>query len=214
MQGITINWFRSYLTNRIQKVEIKSPNLTQNLISVWGILKHGVRQGSILGPLLFLVYINDLPLRINSLAEPVLFADDTSIIISNRKFIEFSTTANLVLARVIEWFSANNLFLNLEKTNIMKFVTNKLPYCALTIGHKDKCIEEAINLKFLGIHIDNHLNWKNHIDQIVPKLRAACYMVRQMYYICSNDTLKSIYFAYFHSIASYGMILGRIFLQQ
>jgi hypothetical protein len=76
----------------------------------------------------------------------------------------------------------------------------------LSIGHKDKYIEQAVNLKFLGIQIDNHLNWKNHIEQIIPKLSAACYMVRQMYYICNNDTLKSIYFAYFHSIAIYGII--------
>ena len=98
IRGITIDWFRSYLTERKQKVDIKVPNSTRNLASDWGILKHGVPQGSILGPLLFLVYINDLSSRINSLAEPILFADDTSVIISNRKFIEFSTTANLVLA--------------------------------------------------------------------------------------------------------------------
>jgi len=60
----------------------------------------------------------------------------------------------------------------------MKFVTNNLPYCALTIGLKDRYLEEAVNLKFLGIQIDNHLNWNNHIDQFVPKLSAACYMVR------------------------------------
>jgi len=137
-----------------------------------------------------------------------LFVDDTSVIISNRNFIEFSTTANLVLARMIEWFSANKLVLNLEKTNIIKYVTNNLPYCALTIGHKDKYMEEVVNLKLIGIQIDNHLNWKNHIDQIVPKLSAACYMVRQMYYICNNDTFKLMYFAYFYSVASYGIILG------
>jgi hypothetical protein len=90
----------------------------------------------------------------------------------------------------------------------MKFVTNNLPYCALTIGHKDKYTEDGVNLKFLGIHTASHINWKNHTDQIVHKLSAAYYMVRQMYYICNNDTLKSIYFACFHSIASYGIILG------
>jgi hypothetical protein len=134
-------------------------------------------------------------LRINSLAEPILFADDTSVIISNSNFTEFSTTANLVLARMIEWFSTNRLVLNLEKTNILKFATNNRTYYALTIGHKNKFIEEEVCLKFLGIQTDNHLNWKNHIDQIIPKLSAACYMVRQMYYICNNDTLRSIYFA-------------------
>jgi hypothetical protein len=87
----------------------------------------------------------------------------------------------------------------------MKFVTINLPYCALTIGHKDKTIEEAVNLKF-GMQFDNHLNWKNDIDQIIPKLGAACYIVRQIYYICNNYTLRSIYFAYFHSIMSYGII--------
>jgi hypothetical protein len=57
---------------------------------------------------------------------------------------------------------------------------------------------------FLGIHLDNHLNWKDHIDQIIPKLNAACYAVRQMYHFVNQNTLKSIYFAYFHSIVKYG----------
>jgi hypothetical protein len=101
IQGTTIDWFKSYLTYRKQKVEIKSPNSTHNLVSDWGILKHRVPQRSILWPLLFLVYINNLPLQINSLAEPILFADDTSVINSNRNFIDFSISENLVLARMI-----------------------------------------------------------------------------------------------------------------
>ena len=84
----------------------------------------------------------------------------------------------------------------------MKYVKINQPHCALTISNKNKCIEEAVNLVSLGIQIDNHLNWRNHIDQITPKLSVACYMVRQMYHICNNDTLRSIYFAYFHSVAS------------
>jgi mannose/fructose/N-acetylgalactosamine-specific phosphotransferase system component IID len=162
-------------------------------------------QGSILGPLLFLVYINDLPPRINSQAEPILFAD---VIISNGNFKDLSATSNLVLSCMIEWFAANKLILNLEKTNVMKFVTKNLPYCALTIGYKDKYIEEVVNTKFLGMHLDNHLNCNNHIDQIIPKLSAACYVVRQMYHFVNQNTLKSIYFTYFHSIVKYGIILG------
>jgi len=88
----------------------------------------------------------------------------------------------------------------------MKFVTINQSHCALTVNYKDKCTEEAVNLKFLGIQIDNHLTWRNHIDQIIPKLSVACYMVKQMYHICNNDIQRSIYFAYFHSIVSYRII--------
>jgi hypothetical protein len=129
---------------------------------------------------LFLVYINDVPPRINSLAEPILFADDTSVIITNGNFKDFSATSNLVLSHIIEWFAANKLILNLEKTNVMKFVTKNLPHCALTIGYKDKYIEEIVNTKFLGLHLDNHLNWNNNIDQIIPQISAACHAVRQI----------------------------------
>jgi hypothetical protein len=69
---------------------------------------------------------------------------------------------------MIEWFAANKLGLNLEKTNIMKFVTSNSPHYALTIGYKDKYIEETVNSKCLGLDLDNHLNWKDHIDQMIP----------------------------------------------
>ena len=82
------------------------------------------------------MYISDLPLQINCLAEPVLFADDTSVIISDENFINVTTSANQVLARMIEWFSGNKLVLNLKKTNIMKFVTINESYCALTVSYK------------------------------------------------------------------------------
>jgi hypothetical protein len=97
---------------------------------------------------------------------------------------------------MIKWFAANKLILNLEKINLMK----------LTIGYKGKYIEEVVSTKFLGIHLDDHLNWNNHIDQIIPKLSAACNAVKQMHHISNNNTLKSIYFTYFHSTVKYGIM--------
>jgi hypothetical protein len=76
--------FRSYLTNRRQKLEVKSPNSTQNFVFDWGTLKSGIPHETILGTPLFIIYINDLHLRINSVSEPILFADDISVKISRR----------------------------------------------------------------------------------------------------------------------------------
>jgi hypothetical protein len=208
IQEVTADWFRSYLTNRRQRVEIRSPSSTQNFFFNWGALKDGAPQGSILGPLLFIIYISDLPLRINSLSEPVLFADDTSVIICNRNFEGFFTISNSVLSHMIEWCAANKLALNLEKTNTVKFVMSNSPHCELTISYKDKYIEETVNSKFFGLHLGNHLNWKDHIDQMMRKLSGACYAVRSMFHISNINTVKSIYVAYFHSVIKYGITFG------
>jgi lipoprotein signal peptidase len=76
------------------------------------------------------------------------------------------------------------------------------------IGYNEKYIKESINTKFLGLQIDNHLNWKYHIAQIVQKLSGACYAIRSMSHVSNTVTLKAIYFAYFHSIMNYGIIFG------
>jgi hypothetical protein len=139
-------------------------------------MKFGFLQGSILGPLL-IIYINDLQLRINSVSEPILFADDNCVIISGRNFNYFCSVTNLVLSQMIKWFAANNLVLNLDKTNIIKFITKNSAHSTLCVGCKEKYVEETVNTKFLGLQIDNHINWKIDIVQIIPKLNGAmlCY---------------------------------------
>jgi len=94
--GVSEYWFRTYLTNRRHKVEVNSPTMALKFFSDRGMLKHGVPQ--VVGPLLFIIYINDLPLTINSLSEPVLFPDDTSVIISSRNFRDFCSVSNVVVS--------------------------------------------------------------------------------------------------------------------
>jgi hypothetical protein len=109
-----------------------------------------------------------------------------------------------------KWFTSSKLVLHLNKTNTIKFITNmsKSPQYNLYIEYDEKYIEESINTKFLGLQIDNHLNWKKHIHLMIPKLSRACYAIRFMSHISSTDTLKSIYFTNFHSSMKYGKIFG------
>jgi len=123
IQGVSEDWFRSYLTNRRQKFEVKSPNSIQNFFSDWDTVEHRVPQGATLGPLLFIIYITELPLRINSVSESILYADDKSVITSSRNFKDFCSLSNIILSCMIKWFGANNLVLNLDKINTIKFIT-------------------------------------------------------------------------------------------
>jgi len=106
-------------------------------------------------------------------------------------------------SRMIKWLAANNLVLNLDQTNIR----NTSSHSTLCIGYTENYIEETVNTKFLGLQIDNHINWKNHIEQMIPKLSGACYeyAVQSMVHIGNIHTLRSIYYAYFHSIIKYGI---------
>jgi hypothetical protein len=100
-----------------------------------------------------------------------------------------------VLPHTSKCFTSNKLVLYLDKTNIIKFVTNKSQQYDLNIGYDEKYTrEESLNTKFLGLQIDNHLSGKNPIDLMIPKLSRTCYEIRSMSHISSTDTLKSIFF--------------------
>jgi len=122
IKGIFGTLLKSYLNERYRRVVIK--DTTNNpTYSDWELIKHGVPQGSILGPLLFLLYINDLPLAIGKNARPILYADDTSIIIVNLNPSPFVNNVNETLMAIHTWFKTNQLSLNLDKTTFLQFCT-------------------------------------------------------------------------------------------
>jgi hypothetical protein len=111
------------------------------------------------------------------------------------------------LFHIIKWFAANNLVPNLDETNIMKFISKNLSHATLYIGYR-RVYRRGVNTKYLGVQIDNHPNWMNSTEQMIPKLSGAYYAVRSVVHISNINTLKSIYSAYFHFVIKYGIIFG------
>jgi hypothetical protein len=168
--------------------------------SNWGKIHHGVPQGSVLGPLLFWLYINDLPKFTNNNSKIVLFADDTSIIITSPNPIHFKNSVSKIFQDVNRWFSTNLLSLNIDKTYYMQFVTKNSSLIDLNIMHGNEKIAYICNTKFLGITMDSTLSWKTHIDTIIPRLSSACFAIRAVKPFLSQESLKMVYYSYFHSI--------------
>lgn len=195
---------KSYLHNRYQKVQIKKDLI--NYCSEWKLITDGVPQGSILGPLFFLLYINDLPNLISEVSTPILFADDTSLIITNSDSLQLEKNINTVIQILHEWFHNNLLFLNFEKTQFLQFSTKNTNIINLHLTYNDSQIFNTNNTKFLGIMIDNKLSWKSYIDFMIPKMNTATYVIRTLKQLMNLDALKGVYFSFAHSILSYGII--------
>ena len=160
--------------------------------------------------LFFLIYMNDLLNTIADPLKPILFADDTSIIITNPSPSKFKEDINNIIYNINDWFRGNSLSLNFDKTYFLQFRPKNIYEINIKISCDKKLIIETKNTKFLGIDIDCSLSWKNHIDQMMTELSRACYAIRYVKHFMSQETLRTIYFSYFHSTLSYGINFGAI----
>ena len=163
IRGIPLNWFRSFLGNRDCFISITNINSERKLINI------GVPQGSILGPILFLVYINDLP-NISNLFHATLYADDTTISVSDQNATSLINNTNFVLEKIDNWSIANRLTINTSKTELI-LTTNRLDDCT---GRPDvilrgACVDSSSHCKFLGVIVDAKLSFKQHIGHVVIK---------------------------------------------
>ena len=167
IRGVVLDWFNSYLSNRKQYVYLNGESSQLENITC------GVPQGSVLGPLLFLIYINDLP-NISEVLQFYLFADDTNIYYENESIIKLEKIINHELKKLYTWLIVNRLSLNIDKTNFLVFHPyNKPVMQRITIKIHKHAITEKSQIKYLGIMIDATLTWKAHIEKICKTISRS-----------------------------------------
>ena len=185
----SLNLLSSYLTDRKQTCQIDGKQSDLRKISC------GVPQGSILGPLLFLTYINDLPNCLN-FTTPRIFADDTSITAFGKTLEDTEIELNNDLINIRNWLTANKLSLNIAKTEYVLIgsrqkLNNVSKQPNVVIG--DRPIERVRDCKILGVQIDESLTWEKHIDQIAKKISSGISAIRKLRNFANRDTLVSVY---------------------
>jgi len=191
-------WFRSYLTNRTQYTSINGFDSSKKP------MKYGVPQGSVLGPLLFLIYINDLNKAVkNSITHH--FADDTSLLYVGKSIKNIQKRVNLDLKFLCQWLNASKISLNASKTELLIFrdPRKKINF-DVKIKVEGKKIIPSKFVKYLGIYIDNHLSWHQQENNMRTRLARAAGMLCKIRHYVSFETLRMVYFGIFSSILTYG----------
>ena len=199
IRGIMYSWIKDYLNDRSQYTfvnGVKSDELSIN---------YGVPQGSVLGPLLFLIYINDLYRAVPE-AYPKLFADDTNVFLADKNIDNLVNKANVCLTKISEWCVANRLTINLDKTNYTLFTSSTVtPTVNVDLSIGNRIIPQADCCKFLGIFIDNKLHFKDHIDYVYKKLLKFCSMFYKIRDLLPKECLKMIYYSFIHTHLLYAI---------
>ena len=188
IRGVPLELIRSYLTNRKQYVAYNGMESSQ-----WGITV-GVPQGSILGPLFFLLYINDLS-RVSSFLRCILFADDTNVFVSHKDKRELFRRLGIELGKLSDWFAHNRLTLNYNKTEYVSFCKPGIGIssadCALTIDGNP--IREVNESKFLGVYIDKNISWRGHIGKIKTKISQTVGIIGRARSFMQGPQLLDLY---------------------
>ena len=199
VSGKTLELFSSYLSNRNQVVEVNG------VLSDIGIIQHGVPQGSILGPLLFLLYINDIS-KSSEILRFFLFADDTTVFYSaDPKDPRTEQILNEELEKVSGWLAANKLSLNVKKSNFLHFHYGKTAKSPLKLNINNVEVEEKNSTKYLGVFIDNKLSWKIQIQHIKTNLARGIGIISKIRHFVGEACLD-LYHSFIQSHINYNIL--------
>ena len=186
-----IAWFRSYLSGRTQSTAIGDSTSDISNTSL------GVPQGSILGPTLFSMYVNDLPSAITCAADTILYADDTTIYAYSKSVSELTKLLTSAIKEVDKWMTSNQLRLNIAKSKCMLLHSSRrknLPPLQLNYNSQD--IEQVQRFKFLGLWINENLTWDDHVSSIVLKASKKINLLRHLSWFLPKCVLIQFYSSY------------------
>lgn len=201
LRGKVNELLKSYLVGRKQLVEIN--NIKSHTVEI----KYGVPQGSVLGPLLFLIFVNDLPNISCYQSNIIMFADDNSCLCSDDNVVNAVKETQVMLNKFILWFNSNRQFLNSNKTVFIHF-TPRLKQIneSYLLKCNGKSIEQVSETKFLGLYIDNSLSWEPHIDVLCKKMSSICFAFYRLKQVGNTHIMMSYYYAAMYSRLKYAII--------
>ena len=187
-RGKFLEFLLSFIKDRKYFVNVNGKNSEIKTVNI------GVPQGSTLGPLFFLLYINDMSCCTDEkdlgLSQ---FADDSTMSISSKTLKQAIKVAKKELKKVLEWLAVNKLIINLDKTNLMVFTNKKRPD-TVSITVRGHTINEIVETSYLGVIIDNKLSWKAHINHISNKISNSVSLLKMLKSTFPSRILKSLYF--------------------
>ena len=201
VRGVCLNWFRSYLENRRMRVRCSVTSSESKMVSEYHTVNFGTPQGSCLGPLIFLIFVNDMQMHLTEV-ESIQFADDTTVLFSHRNEIYLQYCIERELSTLSDWFKANKLTLNVDKSVFLLFNrSGRKQIEQLKLG--DEVIRRVSTTKFLGTWIDDYLNWKTHMSKLLGKLKCGLGMLQRSRDLLSKRAKKLLYFGQVHSHLCY-----------